>query len=109
MRNCVKVTNLWQSNFAFFLSNLYLNLNVNVNNMPITSKYICIYNILPTPLPTVAIKEVCTRWFYDQGTVLSVFNLLFQYKCVIALKLQIFGRLRFLSIQSIPQSQCQCQ
>ena len=45
---------------------------------------------------------------------LSIFNrLLFQHKCVIALKLQTFGsELSFLSIQSILQSQsqshCQC-
>ena len=28
-------------------------------------------------LPTVAIKEVCTRWFYNQGTVSVGFSILY--------------------------------
>ena len=46
-------------------------------------------------LPTVAIKEVCTRWFYNQGTVsfgFSIFYFNIMRNCV---KVTIFGSQAF--------------
>ena len=51
--------------------------------------------IIPQTLPTVAIKEVCTRWFYNQGTVsfgFSIFYFNIMRNCV---KVTIFGSQAF--------------
>ena len=54
-----------------------------------------IINCLSQTLPTVAIKEVCTRWFYNQGTVsfgFSIFYFNIMRNCV---KVTIFGSQAF--------------
>ena len=51
--------------------------------------------IVSQTLPTVAIKEVCTRWFYNQGTVsfgFSIFYFNIMRNCV---KVTIFGSQAF--------------
>ena len=54
-----------------------------------------IFTIFSQTLPTVAIKEVCTCWFYNQGTVSFGFSIFYFNTMRNCVKITIFGSQAF--------------
>ena len=77
---CIKLNKQWNDNSSIRFANFTHSRDQGSLHPLVLQSRDCIFrffNLFLQTLPTVAIKEVCTRWFYNQGTVSFGFSIFY--------------------------------